>query len=267
MDIQKYMKNSGEKPLDNIVQNGGFCGIFRTIACIGDSLSSGEHESRLNGENGFHDYYDYSWGQFLARDAGCKVYNFSKGGMHARKYDDFANEQGFYDEQYKSQAYILALGVNDVSKIMNGDWVLGDISDINPTDHTQNKDSFAGCYARIISKYKALQPKAKFFLVTMPRDCRSAAREQLHDLHAALLHQIAELFDNCYVIDLRKYAPIYDEEFKRHFYLAGHMNAAGYRLTALMMESYIDYIIRNNPDDFRQVGFIGTPYYNENEKW
>lgn len=266
MDIKKYMKIEGEKPLDHIVQNGGFCGIFRTICCIGDSLSSGEHESRINGENGFHDYYDYSWGQFLARDAGCTVYNFSKGGMHARKYDEFATERGFYDEKYKSQAYILALGVNDVSKIMNGDWVLGNITDINPADPAQNKDSFAGCYGKIISKYKEIEPRAKFFLMTMPRDCRLPAREEMNDRHAALLHEIADLFENCYVLDFRKYAPIYDEEFRKNFYLAGHMNAAGYRLTALMVESYIDYIVRNNPDDFRQIGFVGTPFYNENEK-
>ena len=41
----------------------------------------------------------------------------------------------------------------------------------------------------------------------------------------------------------------------------------GYRLTALMIESYIDWIIRNNMEDFKQIGFVGTPYYNENEKW
>ena len=37
----------GEKPLDQLILNGGFCGIFRTIACIGDSLSSGEFESLI----------------------------------------------------------------------------------------------------------------------------------------------------------------------------------------------------------------------------
>ena len=54
----------GEKPLDKLVTNGGFCGIFRTIACIGDSLSSGEFESLNNdGQRGYHDYFEYSWGQ------------------------------------------------------------------------------------------------------------------------------------------------------------------------------------------------------------
>lgn len=267
MDVRNYMKNKNEKPLDNIVQNGGFCGIFRKIACIGDSLSSGELESCMDGEKGFHDYYDYSWGQYMARDAGCTVYNFSKGGMTALRYDEFATDRGFYDEQYRSQAYILALGVNDVSKVMNGDWTLGTIEDIDPADYTKNQNTFAGCYAKIIQKYQKIEPKAKFFLMTMPRDGRTAEREALNDRHAALLYQIAELLENCYVMDFRKYAPVYDEEFRSNFYLAGHMNAAGYRLTALMVESYLDYIIRNHPDDFRQIGFVGTPYYNETEKW
>ena len=34
-------KNFAENPLQTIAPNGGFCGIFKTIACIGDSLASG----------------------------------------------------------------------------------------------------------------------------------------------------------------------------------------------------------------------------------
>lgn len=77
MDIAEFMANKNEKPLDNIAINGGFTSIFRTIGCIGDSLASGELESFEIGKINFHDYFEYSWGQFIARDAGCKVYNFS----------------------------------------------------------------------------------------------------------------------------------------------------------------------------------------------
>ena len=45
MDLTKFMTNKNEKPLDNIAINGGFTSIFRTIGCIGDSLSSGELEA------------------------------------------------------------------------------------------------------------------------------------------------------------------------------------------------------------------------------
>jgi hypothetical protein len=69
---------------------------------------------------------------------------------------------------------------------------------------------------------------------------------------------LADYFDNAYVIDLNKYAPVYDEEFRRRYFLYGHMNASGYIFTANMVDAYIDYIVRHNPDDFRRVGFIGT---------
>ena len=267
MDINMYMKREGEKPLDNIVTNGGFCGIFRKIACIGDSLSSGEFESFENGAPGYHDYYDYSWGQYMARDAGCTVYNFSKGGMSAKEYDFFARERGLYNDEYKSQAYIIALGVNDVSQMINGAIEFGSIDDIDKTDYANNKPTFAGFYAKIIAKYQQIQPKAKFFLMTMPRGTENEERRNLYDAHAELIYQMADLFENCYVLDLRKYAPVYDEKFRDNFFLSGHMNASGYRLTALMVESYIDYIIRSNPEDFKQVGFIGTPYHSTGAKW
>lgn len=53
---------NGEKPLDNLVKDGGFASIFRTIAVVGDSLSSGEFESQKDGVKGYHDYFEYSWG-------------------------------------------------------------------------------------------------------------------------------------------------------------------------------------------------------------
>lgn len=267
MNINDFFKKDGEKPLDNIVANGGFCSIFRKIACIGDSLSSGEFESMANGIKGYHDYYDYSWGQYMARDAGCTVYNMSVGGMSVKAYENFARERGFYNDEFKSQAYIIALGVNDVSQIIAGEQELGSLDDIDLSDYNKNKPTFAGLYARIIAKYQEIQPKAKFFLMTMPSDGSDEKRTELYDKHAELLRAMAKLFKNCYVLDLRKYAPEYNDEFKKNFYLAGHLNAAGYRLTALMVESYIDYIIRNNPEDFKQIGFVGTPFHNSDEKW
>lgn len=265
MDIQKFMMQPGEQPLDHLVTNGGFCGIFRTIACVGDSLSSGEFESMQNGVIGYHDYFDYSWGQFLARDAGCTVYNFSRGGMTAREYcEDFAESMDFWNVERRAQAYILALGVNDVTAVLSGDLELGTIADAYAATVSAYPKTFVGGYVHIIRRYQAMQPKAKFFLMTIPKSSDTdAACDELYDRHAELLHQIAKLLPNCYVLDFRRYAPFYDDTFKKNFFLGGHLNAAGYRLTALMVESYIDYIIRNHPEDFRQAGFIGKPFDNE----
>ena len=259
MDFRQFYGTEEEKPLDRLTEDGGFCGIFRTIACIGDSLSSGEFESLdEKGSKGYHDYFEYSWGQYIARMVGAKVYNFSRGGMTAKEYwDSFAEQNNFWDEDKLAQAYIIALGVND---IYGRKQEAGSVSDIDPENYENNRDTFAGYYARIIQRIKEMQPKARFFLMTMPRETtrESAPREK----HAQVLRDMAELFDFTYVIDLERYAPAYDEEFAKNFMLGGHLNAAGYLLTAKITASYIDYIIRHNPEDFTQVGFIGTEFHN-----
>ena len=84
---------------------------------------------------------------------------------------------------------------------------------------------------------------------------------------SALLYGIAEKFSNCYVIDLYKYGPVIDESFEEKFYLYGHLNPSGYILFARIIDSYIDYIIRSNFKDFKQVGFIGKGVHNELVKW
>ena len=251
-----------EKPLDKIVTDGGFCSIFRSIACIGDSLASGEFNfiEPDGTENGV-DILDYSWGQFLARDTGAKVYNFSRGGMTAKEYmESFADENGFWNTDKLAQAYIIALGVND---IINRNMQVGQVVDIDTNDYRKNKPTFAGYYGQIIQKIKTLQPRAKIFLVSMPKDLPERNDKKL--AHRNLLKDLAAFFDRTYLIDLFEYAPIYDQEFKERYYLGGHMSPTGYLLTAKMMESYIDYIIRKNPDDFKQVGFIGTDLYFEKE--
>ena len=89
-----------EKPLDRLVEGYSNTSIFRTIGFIGDSLSSGEMESRNEeGKPGYHDYYEYSWGQYIARKNGLTAYNFSRGGMTAKEYmESFAEKNGFFAE-------------------------------------------------------------------------------------------------------------------------------------------------------------------------
>lgn len=265
MDITKYYAIPGEKPLDVIKPDGGFFAIFRKVAVVGDSLSSGEMESlKPNGEKGYHDYFEYSWGQFMARAAGCEVLNFSRGGMTASEYmESFGEANGFFDKDKACQAYIIALGVND---ILNRHDEVGSVRDIDLNDYRNNKKTFAGYYASVIQKYREISPKSRIFLMTMvPNDKR--AGEGI-EAHRKLLYDIAKLFDFVYVLDFCEYAPPHDEEFRKHFYLGGHLNAMGYLLTAQQVMSYIDYIIRNNYEDFSQTAFIGKDgSYNCEAKW
>ena len=166
MNLNDMIFATDEKPLEKMPENGGYTAIFRKIGVVGDSLSSGEFESRdKDGNKGYHDYFEYSWGQNLARLCGSSCYNFSRGGMSAREYcEGYADSMRFWDPQYACQCYIIALGINDIH---NQNQEIGSINDINPDDYTKNGKTFMGYYAQIIQRLKKIQPRAKFFLMTM----------------------------------------------------------------------------------------------------
>ncbi len=244
-----------ENPLDTLVGGYSNTSIFRTIAFIGDSLSSGEFETvNADGKPGYHDLYEYSWGQYIARKNGLIAYNFSRGGMTAKWYlDSFANEKDFWNQDKACQAYVIALGVND---IYNEKMKIGDAKDITATEFSEERP-FISYYAEIVRKYKEISPDAKFFFVTFPNEGDKRDKTQAEGMVNAL-YALAEHFDNSYVINLYKYGPLYDEEFRKKYFLQGHMNPMGYIFTANLIDSYIDYIIRTNAEDFKYAGLIGT---------
>lgn len=253
MDIAQWF-DENEKPLEKLLPDGGFCGIFRTIGCVGDSLSSGEFQTqKADGSWRYTDMYEYSWGQFIARTIGSKVYNFSKGGMTAWRYiNGFADERDFWNPEYACQAYIIALGANDRREKF---CPIGDESDVS-ADEAHYTDTFAGHYCEIIRRLKTIQPNAKFFLMTPPRNL-DPERNALIERIAKIIYKVAESFTNCYVMDFYQYAPVVDAQQKEKFWLNGHMNPLGYVMSAKQIMSYMDYIIRHNVKDFELVGFIG----------
>lgn len=253
-----------EKPLDHLLTSGGNCSIFQTMTVIGDSLSAGEFESKDEmGNKGYHDMIPYSWGKYLEKQTGTRVQVFARGAMTATEYlTSYAGENGYWDANLATQGYILALGVND---ILNNKMPIGSVNDIGVAPNYLPKNAtFAGYYGGIIKRLQAIQPAARFFLVSMPVDDRDSASEAAAKReHARLLDALAEFFPNTAVIDLNTYAPVHDEAFRNQYYLGNHLNPIGYVLTAEMISSYIDYIIRQNPEAYAQVPFIGTPYYYE----
>lgn len=256
MSWKHELFNEDEKPLDKLVDSYSNTSIFRKIAFIGDSLSSGEFETHdEEGKTGYHDLFEYSWGQFIARKNRLKAYNFSRGGMTAKEYMvSFAEANGYWDNEKACQAYVIALGVNDIYNCKSD---IGSVDDIDRKNYLNNKPTFIGYYAQIIERYKKISPDAKFFFVTFPKTTKNDGDDiTLKTINA--LYNLTDVYDNSYVINLYEYGPLYDEQFEKHFFLYGHLNPSGYILTAKLIDSYIDYIIRHNPEDFKNVGFIGT---------
>ncbi len=261
--------DKNEKPLDRLDPTGGFTAIFRTIGCIGDSLSSGEFEATdpESGNKTYHDTFEYSWGQFLARMTGSKVWNFSRGGMTAQEYwNGFAERHGFWGTDKLCDAYLIALGVNDNSKALGNGIGIGSGNDIDPENGDNNPATVLGYYGRIITRLRQNRPDAFFFPVTVPRDHRGSGKPERQALEDRLnegIRRLPDLFPRTYVLDIARYAPPFDDEaFVGSYRLGGHLNPMGYLLFARMIGSYIDYIVRHNTADFKQVGFIGTPWKN-----
>ena len=254
MNWDEYLYNENEKPLDRLVQGYSRTSVFRTIGFIGDSLSSGEFETEDENGKHYHDIFEYSWGQYIARKNGLKAYNFSRGGMTAKEYfKNFAEQMGYWDKEKACQAYVIALGAND----KNGNIEIGSIDDIDVNDYRNNKPTFIGYYASIISRYKEIVPDAKFFFVGFPRSHNTRNEERKMQI-LELLKKLPDVFENSYYIDLHTYGPYYGEKFHENFALLGHLNPSGYILTAELIDSYIDYIIRHNPQDFKTAGLINS---------
>ena len=203
--------------------------------------------------------------EYMARLAGCTAYNFSRGGMTAKDYmTNFANSCGYWRRELAANAYVIALGVND---LLNRKWECGTAADVCLEDYTKNAETYAGYYAAIIQRYKTISPDARFFLVTIPRSAHyDDERNSAADKQRALMYEFAKMFSNTYVVDLREYAPLYDADFRSKFFLSGHMSPTGYILTAKFITSYIDYIIRHNMQEFRDVGLMGYDYNRDSVK-
>ena len=256
MNWNEKLYKQNEKPLDSLVSGYSRTSIFRSIAFVGDSMSSGEFETLGDdGSKGYHDFFEYSWGQHIARKNGLKAYSFSRGGMTTKEYfESYGEEKGFWDPAKAAQAYVIALGANDIN---NPELPVGTITDIKE-NYRENAKTYVGYYAAIIARYKEISPDAKFFFVTLP-DEPGRKMNPKSQLIKAELYNLAEYFDNAYVIDLDEYGPVFDERFRAQYFMYGHMNPSGYILIAEMVDSYIDYIVRHNPKDFEKVAFINPP--------
>lgn len=268
-----------EEPLSEIKMTPGMTTIFKKWGFISDSLGSGEMQCYEGTTQKFVDMYNYSWGQMLCKLCGSVGFNYSNGGQwtkswveglsgytHEEDYE-FGGAQGgnwnkstINAKNTPKDAYIITLCTNDRTKITNGEFTLGTIDDIGEYDsvkdtHT-NGDSFYGYYAGIIQRILSIQPKAKIFCCTKP-----PVLEDFTDLNQAIRDIVSKFPGSAYLIDFGKYSVSFnDAEFKKRYIMNGHMNAAGYQYVCYQTMTYIDWIVRNNYEEFAEVALIGTNY-------
>jgi len=261
--ITRIVNNEGITPLEFIIKDGGFLGCFDKISCIGDSLTFGGFESNVGG----NDYVpNLSTPAQMQKIIGNTVINLGISGYCASRSDlsmswyDEAISRGWFGDNYKGQCYIIALGVNDTWR-QNG--FIGNVNtDIDVNNPSNNAMNSVGGYATIIQKIKEIQPRARIFCVTIPN--MFGKNNTLKVEANEKIRAIAELFE-CYIIDLEKYYIPMNEvnDFANKYIVGSHLNALGYKEIANVVITYIDWIIRNNISDFKDIQFIGTDRYYE----
>ena len=255
--IKNYADNDTETPLQNIIKDGGMTRIFRSAGVVGDSLSSGCMEYKdEHGDSLGYDRYKFSWLQQMKGICGFEnAYNFSAGGLTAKKFWTTTNahvlELRETGSDHKCDIYFIALGVNDIADTTLD---LGTIADIE----NDSSETFYGYYARIIKLIKTIQPKARIFLVGLPNDDSMTVWGSRFTNFKIAISNIANYFDFCYYIDLYQYDVPYTGNIKDIYFNGFHENALGYLRTAYVISSYVDWYVRHNYTEFREVGFIGT---------
>ena len=97
-----------------------------------------------------------------------------------------------------------------------------------------------------------MQPKAKIFILTDPLKSVENAG------YNSAVREIAGIFKSVYLVDLYTYGTaLYNSGFLYQQKRGCHYNAVGYYICAMIISTYIDWIMKKNPNEFREIEFIG----------
>ena len=139
---------------------------------------------------------------------------------------------------------IIHMGINDLAPTYDGTKTLDEVL-IN----------FETYINKIISSLKASNNGIKIFLATIIPSYASS----INPSYAALNEKIKEIVkytNSVYLLDLNTYSEI----ATKPAYNQIHPTAFGYQKLAAEIANMISYIIKNNPNEFNTVQFIGTDY-------
>lgn len=210
--------------------------LFEKFGVVGDSFASGE----LYFNSSYHDKYNISWGQIMARKHGTLCTNYSSGGLTTRSWLTATKGLPLLLSSNAEDIYYLALGINDVYSL--GINYLGVITDI--TDHESYADygdTFYGNYGRIIEQIQTHAPHAKIVMFT----CASTTGNYPAFNNAII--EIAEHYNIPYIVQADD--PFFHSEIYTNM-SGSHPTAIGYSGMAVAFERLLNKCIVNNQNYF-----------------
>lgn len=204
--------------------------LFEKFGVVGDSFASGE----LYFDSSYHDKYNISWGQIMARKHGTICTNYSSGGATTRSWLTATKGLPLLLSSEAENIYYLALGINDYYSL--GQSYLGTIADIT-NDYTQNPDTFYGNYARIIEQIQEHAPHAKMVMFTV------ANTDTVPQMFSDAIIEIAEHYNIPYIVQAD------DSFFRSEIYtnmVGSHPTAIAHSGMAEAFERLLKKCIVNN---------------------
>lgn len=205
--------------------------IFNKGCCIGDSITQGTFNHRVNGSTGNYITNPlYAYPAYFKKITGVDVDNMGNGGMSAPEWYAAHADTDLSGYDFA----IIWLGINDALK------------SVSSSDFTTSMTD-------IINKLKTENKGVKIFVATItPAYCDGVTTyDYINDAIRALVS-----ISDVYLVDMANLSICH----KGSAYENGHLSALGYAQSAKEFSVIISKIIRENLNDFRNIQFVSTDY-------
>lgn len=230
-DIIEIKDNIAER-FDNPTKHSGTeVNVFTSGVAIGDSLTQGTFDYMVDGERKYIVDANRAYPAVFTRKTGIPIANFGVGGASSVSwYTAYKNTSlSGYDFA------IIAFGVNDY------------------TQEVATSDS-KNAIESIITKLKSENNGIKIFLCTMmPRWNVSTHGKAYNEM----IRAVCTDNNSVYLLDMDLHSDIKTDN---SCYVQGHLTGLGYEKYASEIISYISKIIRDTPNEFKDIHFVGTEY-------
>ena len=217
------------------------CDIFNKVCCCGDSYTSGHIQN--DNDPADPENEGFAWPKYMSKMTGNEYINCGKSGATVLTW--MTDSRGYLKakEVGKVQAYLIGLGLNDYKKV-----TLGTTSDIG----VDNPTTYYGGMAKIVRLLNKISPKAKIFIMTMPK----AGGRTPDTRYNQAIKDVVNAYKNTYpvyVLDLDAYADLYNIKEIAEDYVGGHQTAIGYCAFAKNLHYIWSDFINSNISEFQDV--------------
>lgn len=209
-------------------REGTLCRVFKNILCIGDSLTQGSLDYKVDGVIKEFISEEYSYPGQLAALTGRKTTNKGDAGETTKTWWELHQS----DEDFGGcDACIIGLGRNDY--------------EASKATTSEERHEYMG---KIIDKVRLENPQIPIFIATLLNYYRGEGADAVNkDMRDIAVEK------DCFLLDISKYGKLVSNVDNK-----SHCTAVGYAKLAEYYYRYISYIMDSEPDKFTNIQYVGS---------